>query len=58
MHLIPINLHLMCANDGKEIVLFQKLLHWLQPKLDRALALLVFREGYLHSLVIIHRVRP
>ena len=58
MHLVSINLDLMCTDDADEIVGSQDLLHWLEAKLDRALTLRIRAEAHLASITIVHRVRP
>ena len=58
MHLVSVDLDLMCSNDRQEIVLLQDLLDWLQSKLETAFSLDVLGVLEVPGLLVAAGIGP
>jgi len=58
MHLVAINLYLMCSDDTNEVIVAQDVFDRIETKLDGAFTLRVRAEAQLASFTIVHGIRP
>ena len=52
MHFVAVDLDLVCANDGDEVVLAKNLFDWIQSEFKRTLSRFVLYKSLLSGLVI------
>ncbi len=58
VHLVTIELNLMCPDDREQVVLFEEVLDWAKAKLEGTLSFIIVLEIYLRGLTILYWIRP